>query len=135
MTFIDGAPVRRAAVTAVAHELRGHALSDGALGEWVDDEGQVRVAVDVDEPRRNDAAARIDVAGRLDVAEVRRDRDDAVAADPDITADRRRSGSVDDRAAAEDDLGTAVDIALEHRGGHQMMIYDTKMPSLDRVAA
>ena len=52
---VVGVPVRaidrRAAVAAVADELGRHALGDRALGRRVDDEGQVGMAVDVDEAR------------------------------------------------------------------------------------
>ena len=58
---------RGAAVAAVADELGGHALIDGALGAGVDEKGEVGVAVDIDEAGGYDEALGVDlvVARRL----------------------------------------------------------------------
>ena len=48
-------------MTAVAYQLRGHSLVDGALGTRVDQKGEVGVAVDIDEARRDDQPLGVDL--------------------------------------------------------------------------
>ena len=107
---------RRAAVTTVADELGGDTLGDGALGRRVDDDGQVGVAVDVDEARGDDAATRVHPARRLDHAEIGVYGRDPIAPDGHIGTDPRGARPVDQRAAVEDDIGALAEAARERLG-------------------
>ena len=62
---------------------------------------RVVVRVDVDEPRRDDAARRVDLARRGHAVA---DLDDPAVGDTDVGAPRRRPGPVDDRTSTNGDL-------------------------------
>ena len=86
-------------------DLQGHSLADPALRTRVDQQGKVGMGMDVDEPGGDGHAAGIDLDGTGcgDLPH----RRDAAPRDGDVTGARRRSGSVEDRAAANDEVRPA----------------------------
>src|SRR5690606_14666098 len=69
-----------------------------------------RVALDVDEPGRDDEAVRVDTIARVGRCEraARRDPGDPVAADADVAVEPRRPGAVHDAAVQDHDVVGAV---------------------------
>ena len=89
-----------AAVAAVADQLGGDALGDGALGARVDEEGVVGVAVDVDEAGGDDHARCVEAALGVGVTQVAYRGDPAVL-DGDVGGDSGRACAVDYGAAGD----------------------------------
>ena len=93
---------REAAVTAVADDLRGHPLVDGADRPRVHQQGVVGVAVHVDEARRHGEAPGVELDGRLcvELAHV----GDAALSDRHVGLGRSGARAVEDEAAADDQI-------------------------------
>jgi hypothetical protein len=87
-----------ASEAAVSDDLERDALVDRARGPRIDQQREVRVAVDVDESGRDDLARRVELAPRVrDDA----DRDDAPSIDADVGAPLPGSRAVHDDPAAD----------------------------------
>jgi hypothetical protein len=71
------------------------------------------MGVNVDEPRRDDAAARVDLrrVGRGDAA----DGGNAIAGDADIGEERRCAGAIDNRTATDHQVERLVQDRTPHR--------------------
>ncbi len=98
----------RVAPAAVADDLGRHALPDRALGRRVGEDGEVAVAVRVDEARADDLAGRVDhprCGGALVEAA---DLGDPSALDRDVAEEGRAAGSVGDPAVPDQDVEHAT---------------------------
>jgi hypothetical protein len=96
---------REASEAAVPDDLERHALVDRARRPRIDEEREVRVAVDVDEPRRDHLAGRIDLLPRLRNLT---DRDDAAAVDADVRALLGGARPVDDHPVPHGEVDHAA---------------------------
>ena len=94
-------------MAAVADQLGGDSLGDGALGAGVDQQRVVGVAVDVDEAGGNDHARRVEPARRVGVTQVAYRGDPAVL-DGYVSGDAGRASAVD--------YGAAADYEVDHAG-------------------
>ena len=88
---------------AEADDHRRHALPDGALGERIDDEGAVGVAVLLDEPGANEHAGGVDDPRRLASSEMA-DGDDPVADHGDVRPVPGAPGAVEDAAVGYQEI-------------------------------
>ena len=95
---------RRAAVAAIADHFEGHPLADRAHRARVDQQGEVRMAVDVDEPRRDEEPGRIEHRRAFRGRQRPLDAGDASAGHLDVGLDRRPAAAVENRAAPDDEV-------------------------------
>ena len=91
---------RRAAMAALADHLCGHALVDLALRPAVDQQGEVRVGVKVDEAGAHRSALELQALPRLLVGQIA-DACDASVLDPDVRGERLRARAVEDLATRQ----------------------------------
>ncbi len=94
---------RRRGHAAVADDVRGHALPDRRLGARVQQDGEIRVRVRVDEAGSHVPVAGVDRAPAAQRAR-RSDGGDAVAAHTDVTSVPRIAAAVDDASAGDDEV-------------------------------
>ena len=85
---------------AVAHELQGYPLGDLAVRRGVDEELEIRVAVEIDESRRDNLAGRVHSLSRLTVYLTY--HGDGVAHYGQVGPIPRRSGAAHNQAVPED---------------------------------
>ena len=102
-------------MAAVAGHQGGQPLPDAALGEAVDVQREVGVAVDVDEAGADGPAGRVDGACGLDPGRIA-DEGDPAAIDDEIGFAGRGAGAVDQAAVADDEVGH-VRLRRSRRGG------------------
>jgi hypothetical protein len=88
---------------ALAHHIDGHALPDLALRGPISQQRHLRVRVEIDEARRDDETGRVERPRRRSAGEIA-DRSDAVTADRDVDATRRRARAVEDLAATNEEV-------------------------------
>jgi hypothetical protein len=100
---------REAAMSAVPDDLQRHALIDGAHRPRVAQQGVVRVAVDIDEARRNEPSGGVDHIASLRPLD-RTDVDYTAVSNTHVCLASGRSGAIDDRAVLDQDIE-------RHRGG------------------
>src|SRR6266566_3719158 len=86
-------------------DLGRHSLPHLRLDMRIDEDGRLGLAEEVDEAGRDDAPLRVDRLRRLHLRKVA-DGHDRIAAHPDVAAEPRRTGTVDDAAVA--------DLQIEH---------------------
>ena len=98
-----GSHRRRVADAAVAVDLGRDALRDLAARPAIAQEGEVGMAVDVDEAGRDDETGRVDDPSRLGIAKIA-DRGDPVAHDADIRSTPWRIEPIDDLPVADDEV-------------------------------
>jgi hypothetical protein len=101
--FREHRVVLRSGRVTFARDLGGHALPHLPFELRIDEHRGLRVAEQIDEARRNDMVRRVERRRRGGLREVA-DRRDRVAANADVRARARRAGTVDDVAAADDDV-------------------------------
>src|SRR6185436_7028515 len=89
------------ALTSLTGDLRGDSLRDLARGAVVEKYGELRLAEEVDESRRQDQARCGEPARRIPLLE-RSQLRDPVTAHADISTKRRPTGPVDDAATEEE---------------------------------
>ncbi|HVP59809.1 MAG TPA: hypothetical protein VMT11_04600 [Myxococcaceae bacterium] len=101
--LLQGACIERDDRLALAREHGGDALADFCVGPIVDQQGEVRVAQQVDEPWGDDPARDVDAVPGRRPREITH-RDDALAPDAHIGAKAGGTGPVDDLAVLQDEV-------------------------------
>ena len=101
-----------------ADHVGGDPLPHEALDHRIGEEGAVAMRVNVDEPGRDDQTATVDHAHGAH-GDARGDGGDSVAGDREVGLEARPARSVDDRAAAEEQVGVAAAEADERWGAGQ----------------